>query len=234
MAFHYGLKFTKDHQLKYISHLDILRLFQRAFKRADIGLRHSEGFNPHPKMSFAQPLSLGFTSEGEYLEFETVAEWNGEDLIRTLNAVLPPGTEVTSCGRLPEVGRKSLASLIEAADYEITLEVPMGEMLAERADLFMSQEAILVEKKRKKDKNPTMVDIKPMVVSLDAKEEDCILTMNVRLKTGSNANLNPELLVTAFLNFTNIPFRRENLQIRRKEMYYLEDEAYKPLLAYLA
>ena len=165
-------------------------------------------------------------------EFETVREWAGEDLIRTLNGVLPPGTEVTCCGRLPEVGRKSLASLIEAADYEITLEVPMGEMLAERAELFFTQENILVEKKRKKDKNPTMVDIKPMILTLDAKEEDCVLTLNVRLKTGSNANLNPELLVTAFLNFANIPFRRENLQIRRKELYYLEEEAYKPLTGY--
>ncbi len=230
----YGLRFTKEDKLKYISHLDVLRLFQRAFKRADIALRHSEGFNPHPKMSFAQPLSLGFTSLGEYLEFETEDEWDNQLLIDTLNKVLPPGISVTECGKLPEAPRKSLASLIEGADYEIKVIIPSGEGLAERIPLFLEQEGIFIEKKRKKDKNPTLVDVKPLIVSLEGREDGNLLVLDTRLKTGSNANLNPDLLLTAFLNFVNIPQRRENISIERKDLLLLEDEAYKSLSAYWA
>ena len=68
----YVVKFYKEGVLRYISHLDLLRLFKRSFKRVDIKLQYSQGFNPHPKMSFAQPLSLGYDSRGEYLEIETV------------------------------------------------------------------------------------------------------------------------------------------------------------------
>ena len=65
----YVLKYTKEGYMRYISHLDTAQLFRRAFSRINVRLKHSEGFNPHPKLSFMQPLSLGYSSTGEYLEF---------------------------------------------------------------------------------------------------------------------------------------------------------------------
>ena len=68
MANKYVLKFTKDGYAKYTSHLDLLRFFKRAFRKSGIALSYSQGFNPHPKLGFAQPLSLGYASSCELLE----------------------------------------------------------------------------------------------------------------------------------------------------------------------
>ena len=70
----YIMQFSKTGTSCYISHLDLVRVFHRAFKRAGIKLEYSKGFNPHPKMGFAQPLSLGYTGMREYIEFETEEE----------------------------------------------------------------------------------------------------------------------------------------------------------------
>ena len=72
----YIIEFQKTGVICYTSHLDIMKVFKRAFKRADIALAYSQGFNPHPKMGFAQPLSLGYWSMQEYIEFETSAEYD--------------------------------------------------------------------------------------------------------------------------------------------------------------
>jgi radical SAM-linked protein len=87
----YMLKFTKEEVIKYTSHLDMVRMFKRAFQRSGIRLVFSAGFNPHPKMILAQPLSLGYTSVGEWLEFETVNDQAPEDVKISLANVLPPG-----------------------------------------------------------------------------------------------------------------------------------------------
>lgn len=107
----YLLKFSKEKNLKYISHLDLLRVFQRAFKRAHIRLRYSQGFNPHAKIGFGQPLSLGSESTGEYMEFETAEDGNPEEYLAGLgelhaggNTSLPlhqaerRGQDVAGCG----------------------------------------------------------------------------------------------------------------------------------------
>ena len=73
MSTRYVLKFTKSGYVKYISHLDLLRLFKRAFKKTGLTLKYSQGFNPHPKMGFAQPLSLGYSSICELIEYETIS-----------------------------------------------------------------------------------------------------------------------------------------------------------------
>ena len=100
----YFMIFSKTGYIKYISHLDMLRLFKRAFKRTGIALEFSHGFNPHPKMGFAQPLSLGYTSLGEYIEFETVEAykrgcyldgWSEHfDLDKWYSAVEASGTDI--------------------------------------------------------------------------------------------------------------------------------------------
>ena len=93
----YLLKFSKENNLKYISHLDLLRVFQRAFKRAHIRLRYSQGFNPHAKIGFGQPLSLGSESTGEYMEFETVEDRAGGEYLTALSGCMPDGIRLLLC-----------------------------------------------------------------------------------------------------------------------------------------
>ena len=111
----YLLKFSKENNLKYISHLDLLRVFQRAFKRAHIRLRYSQGFNPHAKIGFGQPLSLGSESTGEYMEFETVEDRAGGEYLTALSGCMPDGIRLLSCTKLKEEGKTSLAAAVAYA-----------------------------------------------------------------------------------------------------------------------
>ena len=112
----YMLKFTKGEIVKFTSHLDMVRMFKRAFQRSGIRLTFSAGFNPHPKMTLAQPLSLGYTSVGEWIEFETAEDWNPEELKSKLAATLPVGIKLLEISTMkPE--EKSLASRCNAARH---------------------------------------------------------------------------------------------------------------------
>ena len=93
----YIIKFSKEGVICYISHLDTLRLFKRAFKREGICLSYSKGFNPHPKMGFAQPLPLGYSSVSEYLEFETDIPYQPQELAKALRRQIPEGIRIFSC-----------------------------------------------------------------------------------------------------------------------------------------
>ena len=123
----YYLQFSKEGYAVYTSHLDMQRFFKRAFARAGVGLAFSNGFNPHPKMSFAQPLSLGYSSRGEYLEFQTADQWQDTEIKSRLQEVMPEGISILTVRQLPEQG-KSLASMCTAASYKIFLRWDPQEM----------------------------------------------------------------------------------------------------------
>ena len=101
----YLIKWTKEGDMRYISHLDIMRLFQRAFKRTGIRLKYTEGYSPHPKMSIAQPLSLGYTSRGEYFEFETQEDLDPESFRHRMEDAMPEGIRMLSCRQKSCSGR---------------------------------------------------------------------------------------------------------------------------------
>ena len=223
----YLLKFEKKGDIRYISHLDLMRQFQRAFKRAEIGLAFSQGFNPHPKMSFGQPLSLGFTSSGEYLEFETVDLHRGEDILRSMNQTLPNGITVKACLRMPAI-KKTASALVSFADYEIKTGNPWPGSARDHIADFLSRPKIDTEKKAKKRKLVT-VDIRPMIYGItvvaDTTDE---LILRTTLAAGSNANLNPELLLSALFNGENCPAAFPP-QIERLELYSEERQPLETL-----
>ncbi len=97
--FKYILTFSKTGNICYISHLDLMRLFYRAIKRSGIKLGYSKGFNPHPKMSFAQPLSLGYTGLNELMEMETEEEYEPDIIRQRLAELMPEGLEIKACVR---------------------------------------------------------------------------------------------------------------------------------------
>ncbi len=217
----YLLKFEKTGSIRYISHLDLMRQFQRAFKRAEIGLAYSHGFNPHPKMSFGQPLSLGFTSIGEYLEFETLESYTPEDIIERLNATMSEGLKVTACWILHGTN-KTAAALVQYGSYEIASEQTLGKSADEFLKGFLSQEKILVEKKQKKGKS-TEIDILPMIKTLFLIEKPEGLIVLAMLATGSSANLNPELLMKALFSFAGKSFEANQASVKRLELFTAEE-----------
>ena len=120
----------RDVYKRQISHLDTLRLFKRAFKRSGIRLSYSKGFNPHPKMGFAQPLPLGYSSVSEYLEVETEEAYSPKELERALTGQVPEGIRILFC-RKAEESKKSLAAKTTAAEYIIG--IPAGEYATEQS-----------------------------------------------------------------------------------------------------
>ncbi len=215
----YLLKFEKTGPLRYTSHLDLLRLFRRTFKRVGIDLVYSLGFNPHPKMSFGQPLSLGYTSVGEYLEFETRMPYNEGFLVDSMNSSLPYGVKVLDC-RVISDSRKTAAALVRWADYEIRL--PEGHAFPTDQQLkdYLVQDVISVSKRAKKGKETVEIDIKPMIDQLQTVVDDegqQVLTLKIR--AGSESNLNPELLLGSLFEFSGIPLEKYDPRIMRLELY---------------
>ena len=113
------IKFRKYGILKYIGHLDVMRFFQKAMRRADIPIAFTGGYSPHMIMSFAQPLGLGVTSEGEYLDIELAGNITSEDAVRQLNQTMADGIDVVSFRQIQDEKKYSGMTLVAAADYLI-------------------------------------------------------------------------------------------------------------------
>ena len=113
------IQFSKHGPLKFIGHLDIMRYFQKAMRRAEIDIAYTGGFSPHQIMSFAAPLGVGLESDGEYMDIEVLSHNGKEAMKAALNAVMAEGIEVLSVRMLPEKARNAMAS-VAAAGYFIT------------------------------------------------------------------------------------------------------------------
>lgn len=217
----YVVKFSKEGYICYTSHLDLLRLFKRAFKKAGIPLSYSQGFNPHPKMGFAQPLSLGYSSMGEYLEFETDEEWEADLLRRRLEEQMPEGIRIASC-EPSENRKKSLAARTVAAEY--TIGIPLREIPAEDGETlcreFLSQDAILVLKRQKKTKAMKEVDIKGKIRDLKFTIAGGSLFIWALLDSGSDSNLSPELLIEAVRNYCPHAAPRDEIGVMRTKIIF--------------
>lgn len=88
--------------MKFIGHLDVMRYFQKAIRRAEVNIRYSEGFSPHQIMSFAAPLGVGITSKGEYVDIEVLDTENSKKMVDRLNAVMSEGFEILEYKLLPD------------------------------------------------------------------------------------------------------------------------------------
>ena len=182
------LLFEKIDQMRFIGHLDLLKCFQRAFKRANVPVAYTKGYNPHQEVSFAMPLPLGMAGLKECVDIVLAKPAGDEELppyVRALNATLPAGLKMLDA-RLMGDGEKSAASALCAAAYAIRL--PAADM-AEAWCATTSEKEILVMKKTKtKLKN---VDIRPDILSIRAEGA----TIHAILAAGSERNLKPSLLV---------------------------------------
>lgn len=211
------IKFAKHGVMKFIGHLDIMRFFQKAMRRADIAICYSEGFSPHQIMSFASPLGVGLESDGEYLDIEVSACASSAECLRRLNEVMVDGMEVLSFRRLPE-NSKNAMSIVAAADYRVAFRegaCPVtGEAFRAAWQQFADREQITVLKKTKKSEQE--LDIRPFVYEGRAEVDGSLF---LSLSAGSVTNIKPELVVEAFFRDNGWDFSPEQLLITRLELY---------------
>ncbi len=215
----YVILFSKQGYVRYTSHLDMLRLFERAFKRADIRLAYSQGFNPHPKISFGQPLSLGYTASAEMIEFEMAEPAMTSEIVEKLRPQMPEGIGIEKCTALPDELTKSLASMTVAAEYTITMPVegmmPDEMPVEEMTERYLAQESIVVLKKTKKHKEGVETDIRKMIRGLTSEVVNNKIFLKTTLDAGSDSNLNPDHIVKTYLKFTGFPVEPEDVMINR-------------------
>lgn len=216
----YYLEFSKTGNIRFISHLDLLRLFKRAFKRSGVELVYSQGFNPHPKLGFAQPLSLGYEGLAEILEFETVKEYPAHQIKEILAPLMPEGICIQNCGSLPPEG-KSLAALTDGALYLISIPLEaIGNSFSSK-DLIAKKE--LPVEKRNKKKELVTLDIRPMIRDMKEDVQDDHLLIRCDLDAGSTSNLSPELLLQAIRKHTGRPIPGEEVSLLREKIYYVNN-----------
>ena len=186
------LVFTKEGRAVYISHLDLLRTFQRVFLRQGLVLRHSQGYHPHPILSFALPLPVGQASDCELLDFEVTEDSDGSGLAQQMNPFLPDGICATDC-YIPQRPVRDLAAIRCRVDFLYDGGVP-GRAEEEIAALFAGESVVI--QKRTKRKDLADVDIRPMIKSLTIREEPNLLRLDA-VVSAQNPGLNPALLASA-------------------------------------
>ena len=206
------LIFTKEGRAVYISHLDLLRTFQRVFLRQGLVLRHSQGFHPHPIISFALPLPVGQASDCEVLDFEVNGDMDGSGLPEALNQYMPEGIRATDC-YIPVRPVRDLAKLRCKAELIYDNGVP--DRAAEAIQNLLTGESVVIQKRTKR-KAMADVDIRPMLHSLEITETPGLLTLDV-VVSAQNPGLNPALLATAVE--VHLPeVKPDFVQVRRLEL----------------
>lgn len=240
------MRFTKTGSLKFIGHLDCMRFFQKAIRRAGLDVAYSGGFSPHQIMSFASPLSVGTTSDGEYLdvEFRSLPELGKQEILERLNSCMTEEIFVTELHILDDKVKTSM-SLLNACDYLISWKdgttfgantEPASDVdLRETFCAFVNQERILVRKKTKR--SVAEVDLKPMILAyafsrteFEEKtgaplprlnnEYDSEDELYLKLVSGSVANIKPELVLEAYLNYLKLGMNPFSYQVHRIQMYF--------------
>ena len=219
------VKYKKEDEMIFISHLDLQRLLQRAFRRAKINLSYSEGFNPHPKMSYGNALALGVESQGEYVDIEIEDDIEVKEFLERINEQLPDGIKFVK-GQEIDPKTSSLSSIIVYGEYifNIDLEVPLSkEFVKSRVLNFVKSKEIIITKKNKKGKK-VEVDIRPMIRNFDLVSlDDNRVTFVSTIATGSKANLNINILIPQILDMLNLDMDPREVGVLRRDLYKVED-----------
>jgi len=214
-------KFSKEDRVKYISHLDMMRTFQRAIRRATLPVAFTQGFSPHPKMAFASALPVGLSSEGEYLDIIMESDIEPAEFDSRLNSALPSGIKIIQSVKI-DPKHPSLMSIIERASYRIFMPFIM-EKLAECTEAFLSQPYVLVA--REKSDSLQYINIRPLIHWVKLSVNDCSgQALDVMFNSGSKSNLKPQIFADALLDF--LKGDREILyhRIHRLDMYFFRNE----------
>lgn len=200
--------------MKFIGHLDIMRYFQKAIRRAEIPIAFTSGYSPHMIMSFANPLGVGLTSDGEYFDIELTESITSKEAVRRLNEQMVDGMEIVSFVQIPDDKKSKGMSIVAGADYLSSVKNgSLPEDLAEKLEAFYAQNEICVVKKTKKSEKE--VDIRPMIYKLECRDGKIYM----RVAAGSVQNLKPELVTEAFVRYLGMDAEEVTFTHHRLETF---------------
>ncbi|MCH5267466.1 MAG: DUF2344 domain-containing protein [Lachnospiraceae bacterium] len=233
------IKFTKCGSMRFIGHLDVMRYFQKAFRRAEIPVSYSRGFSPHQLMSFTSPLGIGLSSDAEYMDLTLDEAEEPERMVERINAQMNDEIRVRDFTVLRDEAKPSMA-MLAACDYVVAAKKHRDSFL-QRVDLldlldrFLGQDKIEIHKKTKRSEK--LVDIRENIYHLSADKESlekhtgvdygtsCLEEelykplIYMQLTAGSVVNIKPELVLEAMAAMAGEDFDVLDVQIHRMEMY---------------
>lgn len=218
------IKFQKFGPVRFIGHLDVMRFFQKAIRRAGIDVAYTGGFSPHQIMTFAAPLGVGLESQGEYMDIEVHSLTSCEDVKERLNAVSVPGIEVVSVKVLPEDAGNAMAS-VTAAAYRVRFRdgrAPAAD-LSRALPIFLAREQIPYQKETKKGGRE--LDLRPGIYELTWDGQ----TLYLLLDASSAGNIKPSQVIEALLADCDEFLRENALWITREDVYTGQPGSFVPL-----
>lgn len=202
------LRFAKEDRLKYISHLDINRAMSRALCRAKIPLWYTEGFNPHPYMSFSLPLSLGVESLCESVDLRITGDISNKEIKDRLNSVLPVGLRIVDV-----YDNFRDCSEIAFSDYVYKFQFPDNDKAVEKMKSILDSNEILALKKAKQGRKRVLkeTDIKQFIDKYSVLIRGDVIVLNIRLAAGPDRNLNPSLLFDTIIRLLDMDFEWKSI-----------------------
>lgn len=209
------IKFSKQGPVKFVGHLDTMRYFQKAIRRAGLPAAFSGGYSPHMIMSFAAPLGVGTTSMGEYFDMELTEKVPTAEIEDCLNAVMVEGITISSARQVEDGKASTAMALVAAADYFVAFrpgKEPCGNWQEKLAD-FLAQKEITVTKKTKRSEKT--VDIRPFIYQMEA----CDSGVFMQLASASSNYTKPELVMDTFVRWLDKEPQEFAYMIERREVY---------------
>lgn len=202
------LRFSKTGQAKYISHLDTNRVFSRAFARAKLNLWFTQGFNPHPYMSFSLPLSLGVESLCENVDIRILDDISNDEVKKRVNDALPLGIRI-----LDVYDDFMDCHEIVYSDYVYKFEFLDNEKALEKIKEVLQSDTIIAQKKGKQGKRRVLkeTDIKQFIEKYSISIRDNQIVLNIRLLAGPDKNLNPSLLFDTIIRLIDMDYEWKSI-----------------------
>ncbi len=250
------IRFAKYGRMRFLGHLDVMRYMQKAFRRSGLRLLFSEGYHPHPIMSFAQPLSLSLTSDGEYFDVEFEERYSEETIYKRLQATMCDGISITKVSILPDYiphqKKTTGMSLIAGAMYVLEAREGVEGAFREALENMAKAERYMMMKKTKKGERECDVrgGIHGLWLCDDALQVICndgVFEFNqalfeegsrhsihhseafrfvAALDAGSENNISAELLVEALCKAGGIAYRPLMFYIHRMELFGCAEEGH--------
>ncbi len=209
------VKFKKFGPVRFIGHLDVMRFFQKAIRRAELDIAYTSGYSPHQIMSFAAPLGVGLESNGEYMDIELHSVTTSKDMVERLNTASVPGIEIISMKELPEGAGNAMAS-VAAASYTIRFRngrEPHFDYCGHIKD-YLAQEQILITKETKK--STLEVDLKPGIYEFRANEDGSLYLF---VDASSAGNIKPSMVIETYVSMFGETLPENALMITREDTY---------------
>ena len=189
------IRFKRGEEIKFISHLDLIRVWQRAFRRAGVVLAYSEGFNPHPRISLASPLALGITAEAEMMDVYTVQPLSNHAFMEMVVPQLPIGLAISQVHPMP-IEAPTLQAQIRFAEYEVKVQVADSDLLKQKIADMLSCETFPWQHQR--DTGIKSYDLRRLIDNLWLVSlENSVALMGMKLRCDSEGAGRPEQVVKA-------------------------------------